>query len=154
MKNGFVKLVASGLYSGYSPIIPGTTGSVPPWLITWFLFAGDQLVLGIATIVMFFISVWAASEAELLYGHDAKKIVTDEWIGMFLTLLFVPYSLLNYIIGFVAFRVFDVVKIPPAAQAERLPRGWGVTMDDVVAGVQANILTQIIIRLIAHFGNS
>ncbi|HOD67229.1 MAG TPA: phosphatidylglycerophosphatase A [candidate division Zixibacteria bacterium] len=150
MKRGLVQLIAGGLYSGASPIVPGTTGSIPPWLIAWFLLAGNQAALGIVAVLTVFVSVWAAGEAERFYGHDAKKIVIDEWAGMFLTLLFVPYSLVNYLIGFAAFRAFDVVKIPPAAQAERLPRGWGVTMDDVVAGVQANILTQIVVRLIAR----
>lgn len=154
MKRTFVKLVASGFYTGYSPLVPGTTGTVPAWLIAWFLIGGNQVALGIASVIMFFVSVWSATEAEKIYGHDAKKIVADEWIGMFLTLLFVPYSLVNYGIGFVAFRVFDVIKIPPAAQAERMPRGWGVTMDDVVAAVQANIATQVIIWAIARYGNS
>ena len=151
MKNGLVKLVASGIYSGYSPIIPGTTGSIPPWLIAWYVIAGNQPVLIAATVVMFFVSGWAASEAEPLYGHDAKKIVTDEWVGMFLAVIWVPFTLTNYIIAFVAFRIFDVIKIPPAAQAERMPRGWGVTMDDVVAGIQANITTQVVIWLLARY---
>lgn len=153
MQRAFVKLLASGLYTGYSPIIPGTTGTVPAWLIAWFLIGGNQIWLGAATVLMFFVSVWSATEAEKIYGHDSKKIVSDEWIGMFLSLLFVPYSLLNYTIAFVAFRLFDVIKIPPAAQAERLPRGWGVTMDDVVAGVQANIAAQIVIWAIARYAS-
>ena len=151
MKDNFVKLVASGLYSGYSPIIPGTTGTVPAWLIAYFLIAGDQLFLFIAFVVFSFISVWSATLAEDIYGHDAKKIVMDEWAGMFLSLMFVPFSLTNYLIAFVAFRVFDVLKIPPASQAERLPKGWGVTMDDVVGGVQACFCTHLIIFLMGRF---
>lgn len=80
-----------------------------------------------------------------MLGRDARKIVIDEWAGMFLTLLFIPYSLVNYVIAFFAFRAFDVVKIPPARQSESLPGGWGVTMDDVVAGIQANIVTRVLI---------
>jgi len=152
MKRALVKLLASGFGTGYSPIVPGTTGTVPAWLIAWFLVGGDQTVLIGATVVMCALSVWLAHEAEKLYGHDAKKIVSDEWAGMFISVLFVPFTLTNYIIAFVAFRAFDVLKIPPAAQAERLPGGWGVTMDDVVAGVQANVSTQILIWLLArHF---
>jgi phosphatidylglycerophosphatase A len=71
--------------------------------------------------------------------------VIDEWAGMFVALLFVPVTLTNYLIAFVAFRAFDVIKLPPAAQSERLPIGWGVTMDDIVAGIQANVFTQIVI---------
>ncbi len=151
MKNNFVKLVASGLYSGYSPIIPGTTGTVPAWLIAYFLIGDNPLILFITFVVTSFISVWSATLAESIYGHDAKKIVMDEWAGMFLTLMFVPFSLTNYLIAFVVFRVFDVLKIPPASQAEKLPKGWGVTMDDVVAGVQACFCTNLIIFLMERF---
>ena len=70
---------------------------------------------------------------------------------MFITLILVPYSLLNYTIAFVAFRGFDAVKIWPANVAENLPRGWGVTADDVVAGIQANLFTHLIIYIINSY---
>jgi len=99
----------------------------------------------VVTVVTFCVSVWSAGKVEQKLGHDAKKIVIDEWAGMFLALLFVPYSFSNDLIAFFAFRAFDVIKLPPAAQAEKLPGGWGVTMDDVVAGIQANVVTQLVI---------
>lgn len=151
MKNTFIKLIASGLFSGYSPIVPGTTGTVPAWLLAYFLIGGNQIFLFITFVITFFVSVWSATLAEDIYGHDAKKIVMDEWAGMFLTLMFIPFSLTNYLIAFVAFRVFDVLKIPPASQAERLPKGWGVTMDDIVAGVQACFCTHFVIFLMGRF---
>ncbi len=151
MKNNFIKLIASGLYSGYSPIVPGTTGTVPAWLIAFFFIGDNPLVLFVTFVATSFVSVWSATLAEDIYGHDSKKIVMDEWAGMFLTLMFVPFSLTNYLIAFVAFRVFDVLKIPPASQAERLPKGWGVTMDDVVAGLQACFCTHLIIFLMGRF---
>jgi phosphatidylglycerophosphatase A len=67
--------------------------------------------------------------------------------------LFVPFGFVNYLIAFAAFRFFDVVKLPPAAQAERLPGGWGVTMDDVAAGVHANILVQIYLIITSAVGS-
>ena len=134
-KNSIIKFFASGFYSSYSPFIPGTTGTNYNWVI----------ILAIALTI---ISVFLSHLAEGIYGHDAKKIVIDEWAGMFVTLLFVPFSLTAYAIGFVAFRAFDVVKVPPAAQLESLPRGWGVTMDDVMAGIYANIVTQLIVRFL------
>jgi phosphatidylglycerophosphatase A len=98
-----------------------------------------------AAIVTLFISAWSAGAAEKHFGHDARRIVIDEWAGMFFALILVPYSWLNYGLAFFAFRAFDVVKLFPAAQAEKLPGGWGVTMDDIVAGIQANITVQLII---------
>lgn len=147
IKNGLIKLLATGFYAGCSPIIPGTTGTIPAWLIAYFFIGDNTLALGIAALVMTILSVIIASAAENLLGHDAKKIVVDEWAGMFIALLFVPFSLVNYVIAFVAFRGFDAIKIFPADMAEKLPRGWGVTADDVVAGVQANILTQMAVYI-------
>ncbi len=144
------RFLATGLYSGLSPSIPGTTGTIPAWVLLWF-FLPDNLYAQVAVLVVITgLSVWLAAEAEELLGHDSKKIVIDEWAGMMVTVLFLPHTLTAYLLAFGAFRLFDVVKLWPAAQFERLPRGWGVTMDDVAAGVQANILVQIIILIIAR----
>ena len=137
------RAVATGLYTGYSPLVPGTVGTISAWLIAYFLVGDRQIILAAVCVALFFISVWSAGEAEKSFGHDAKKIVIDEWVGMFITLLFVPFTLGNYIFAFLAFRLFDVIKLPPSAQLENLPGGWGVTMDDVVAGIQANVATRI-----------
>ena len=142
MKNWLTKCFATGLFTGYSPTVPGTVGTLPAWLIAWFIIGDNQSLLIAGTVVMTMASVWLATLAEPLFGHDAKKIVIDEWAGMFVSLLLIPYQWEYYLLAFAAFRVFDVLKIPPAAQAERLPRGWGVTADDIVAGIQANLVTQ------------
>ncbi len=152
MRDGLVKLIATGFYSGYSPLVPGTVGSVPAWLVAFFAVRGNTTALVVISIVVVGVSVWSAGRAEMALGHDSKKIVIDEWAGMFLAVLLVPYTLTNYVVAFLAFRVFDVVKIPPAAQSERLPGGWGVTMDDVVAGIQANLVTQLIVLIVARHG--
>ena len=141
-------MLATGFWSGYFPITPGTFGSIPPWLIAYFLIQDNQLWLTMAASAATIVSVWSAGEAEKELGHDARKIVIDEWAGMFITLLFVAYSLINYAIAFFVFRALDVIKIYPARLSEQLPAGWGVTMDDVVAGVQSNLVTHLIIWLI------
>jgi phosphatidylglycerophosphatase A len=150
VKDFLVKFLATGLYSGLMKPFPGTWGTIPAWLIAFFLLRGDLLGLTIATVICFFASVWLSGEAEKTYGHDARVIVIDEWLGMFVTLLFVPYSLVNYALAFVAFRAFDVFKIYPARQLEQLPGGWGITMDDLAAGVQANLFVQIMIYAYAR----
>jgi len=137
MKRTLAKLIATGLYSGKMRPFPGTWGTIPAWLIAFFLIRGDQFVLAIVAGVTTVLSVWSSSEAEKVYGHDAKVIVIDEWAGMFFTLILVPYSLFNYVLAFLVWRAFDVVKIPPARQSEKLPGGWGITMDDVIGGIQA-----------------
>ncbi|KAA3633629.1 MAG: phosphatidylglycerophosphatase A [Calditrichaeota bacterium] len=143
--------VATGMYSGYLRPFSGTWGTIPAWLIAFYLIQGNILYLAITTVLVFILSVWSAGEAEKVYGHDSKNIVIDEWAGMFVTILFVPVTLKAYIIAFLLFRIFDVVKLYPAAQFENLPGGWGVTMDDVAAGVYANIATQLVLYGITYF---
>ena len=147
MYKKFVIFVATGCYSGFLKPFAGTWGTIPAWLIAFFFIKDDLMLLAIVTAVTFLVSVWSAGEAEIYFGHDARKIVIDEWAGMFVSLLFIPFSLLNYTIAFFAFRAFDVVKIPPARQCEKLSGGWGVTMDDIVAGIHANLFTQLVIYL-------
>ena len=140
--------IATGVYSGYLRPFSGTWGTIPAWLIAFYLIEGDLLLLGITTIITFVLSVWSAGEAEKLYGHDSKNIVIDEWAGMFVTLFFVPVTYTAYITAFILFRIFDVIKLYPAAQFENLPGGWGVTMDDVAAGVYACVGTHLALYIL------
>ncbi len=137
--------VATGLYSGYFPIYAGTFGTLPAWLIAWFLIAGNSTTLLVVTILSILLSIWIAGVAERYMGHDAKKIVIDEWAGMFVSLVWLPFRIGPYLLALVLFRLFDALKPWPANKAEQLPGGIGVTMDDVVAGVQANLATHLIL---------
>ncbi|MDX9858597.1 MAG: phosphatidylglycerophosphatase A [candidate division Zixibacteria bacterium] len=149
MRNTLVIAVATGAYSGYTPMWAGTFGTIPPALISLLLIGNNLPLAMLAAVVTFAVSVWAAGEAERVFGHDSKKIVIDEWAGWFVTMLYVPVSWQHVLIAFVAFRFFDVVKLWPARRLESLPGGWGVTMDDIAAGVQACLATHIVIQLIA-----
>ncbi|MDF1543700.1 MAG: phosphatidylglycerophosphatase A [bacterium] len=151
MKELIVKCMATGLYSGLMKPFPGTWGTLPALAIAIFLIQDNTTIMAAAALISFVASVWSSGEAEKFYGHDARKIVIDEWGGMFVALLLVPFSYANYLIAFFTFRFFDVVKIPPARQFERLPGGWGITMDDIAAGIQANIATQLIILLLNRY---
>lgn len=142
MRDRLVKLLATGFHSSAVPPWPGTSGTVPAWLLVYFVVRGDMLWLALLAVAGFFVSVWVSAAAEGLMGHDSRYIVIDEWAGMFVAVLFVPWTLGNYLLAFVAFRLFDAIKVPPAGRVEELPRGWGVTMDDIVAGLQANLLVQ------------
>jgi phosphatidylglycerophosphatase A len=79
------------------------------------------------------------------WGIDSNKVVIDEVAGMSVTLLFVPVKGVNIFIGLLLFRFFDIVKPLFIKKIERLPGGWGVMMDDLVAGFYANIILQIVI---------
>lgn len=150
-----VNAVATGLYTGYFPVVPGSIGTIPAWIIAWFWLGKSDIVLAAAVGITTVISVWASSEAEKFLGHDAKKIVIDEWAGMFVSLLFLPYRLDVYIAAFVLFRFYDVVKPYPAGRCEKLPGGWGITFDDIFAGVYTNVTCWVciyILHRLAWFG--
>ncbi len=140
-----IRVIATGLYTGYFPIVPGTIGTIPAWIIAWFWLGRDNVTLLIATIITIAVSIWAASQAEPILGHDSKKIVIDEWAGMFISLVFLPYRLDVYAAGFIFFRFYDVIKPFPAGYSERYPGGWGVTLDDLFAGIYANLTCWICI---------
>lgn len=150
MPNWLTKILATGFGTGYAPIA-GTIGTIPAWIIAWSLLGTNQVALVAAAVVMLFLSVYVATQAESIFGHDSKSIVIDEWAGMWVTVILLPHTLTAYIIAFFAFRLFDVIKLPPAAQAEKLPRGWGITIDDVVAGIQANLATHLVLYIMAKF---
>ncbi len=108
-----------------------------------------------STLVTTAVSVWSAGLAERTFGHDSRKIVIDEWAGMFISLLFLPVRLDVFVAAFVFFRFYDVIKPYPADRCERLPGGWGVTFDDVFAAVYANLTCQlgvIVLRQLHWFG--
>lgn len=152
MRNTLVKLFASGLYTGYLRPFPGTWGTIPAWVLAWFVLKGDPLMTAAAAVLMTISSIAIASLAEPLLGHDARTIVIDEWAGMLIALILVPHDLAIFGATFVAFRVFDVIKVWPARQLEKLPGGLGVTMDDVAAGIQTNIFVQIVILISTQIG--
>ena len=115
--------------------------------VTWFLVPASLWSV-LIWVVILVLGVIVSGKAEKDFGQDARPIVIDEVLGMGLALLFVPKRIVYYVIAFVLFRLFDIVKPFPARQAERLPSGWGVMADDLVAGVYANVVVQVLILII------
>jgi phosphatidylglycerophosphatase A len=147
----FVKFLASGMGTGYSPFAPGTAGSLLG-LAIWWLWSDLNIWLQLSFMVTtFFLGVWAATLTEKDWGHDAGKIVIDEVVGMWITLWLLPKNYLLYAVGFFLFRGFDIWKPLGARSIQKLPGGWGVMMDDLLAGVYANLLLQTVYRLILPF---
>lgn len=142
----FSKLVATGFFSGYLPIAPGTAGSLVAVLIYW-VFLRSNLQILIALLIFFVLGIFTSSRFEQRDGHDPKIVVVDEIVGMWLSLLFIEKKILNVLIAFLVFRAMDVIKPPPARGFDRMKGGFGIMMDDVVAGIYANILTQVILNL-------
>ena len=145
MINRFVLLLATGFGVGYSPIAPGTLGTLLAIPVYYFLSNISSPIYEITLIGFFFLSVWISENAEIFFGKkDDQRIVIDEMMGFFLTMLWVPKTVLFIILGFFIFRFFDIFKPPPIRRLERVRGGFGVVLDDVLAGVYANIILQII----------
>lgn len=136
---------ASGFYSGYSPFAPGTAGSLVGIFIYLIPGVEQPIILIPLSILFFIIGVVTSSHLEKKLGDDPSVVVIDEIVGMWVSLLFLPKQLAVYVGAFLLFRFFDIVKPTPARQAERLNGGWGIMLDDVFAGIYANIVIQIIL---------
>ncbi len=139
------RFLATGFFSGYSPIVPGTAGSLVGLLIYAIPGMNRPILLGISILLMFFVGVGTSARMEKQYGEDPSIVVIDEIVGMWISLLFLPRNLWVALLAFVFFRVYDTVKPPPARQWERFRQGWGVMLDDVAAGVYANISVWLIL---------
>ena len=124
---------------GYAPVAPGTFGSVAG-LAVWWLLPQQTLVHAIAIAVLFVVGSWAGSIAETHFGRvDPGQVVIDEVMGMLITLFLNPVSWAGAILGFLLFRLFDVIKPYPSNRLERLRGGVGVMADDGMAAVYANV---------------
>jgi phosphatidylglycerophosphatase A len=145
--------------SGRLPGAPGTAGSLAAAaviLTLHFAVPASPLVFQALVIALMllacFAAVWLGPWAIAFYGRkDPGPFVLDEVGGVCLTMLGLPVradwrELSVVFIAFVAFRLFDILKPPPCRQLEKLPAGWGILMDDLMAGVYANLLCQIVVR--------
>ena len=154
MKKKIALFIASTFYSGYFPIAPGTVGSFVAILILLFLPALPWWLLSIIAFVGFFIGVWASNIAEEFWGHDPGRVNWDEVIGMIITIIALPKHWIIYMCGFFVFRLFDVINPFPVNKLEKLPAGLGIMSDDVLAGIYANIVLQIVFRFIIKLPNT
>ncbi len=148
MRDWGVLAISSGGGAGYFPVAPGTMGSVVGVLIVWIFRDTPLFFMCALTLFLMGVGVWAGHEAGKLYKEaDCGKIVIDEIVGVMVTMIGIPISGYWLGFGFVLFRVFDVTKPPPANFFDRkMKNGWGVMMDDVVAGIYSNILLHLILR--------
>ncbi|EOR92864.1 Phosphatidylglycerophosphatase A [Arcticibacter svalbardensis MN12-7] len=94
-------------------------------------------------LIIFAVGWYTAEKMEPLWGKDNYRIVIDEIAGMYVTMLFVPLSFKTLVVGFLLFRLFDITKPFYIRRLEKLPGGLGVMMDDVLAGIYANLILQI-----------
>lgn len=130
------RLIATGLFVGYVPFAPGTAGSILGLFLYWAIPGTESFGLLAAILLLFLLGVWSAKAVEQVTGvEDNQIIVIDEIVGVLVTLMFLEKNFTWLVVGCILFRFFDIVKLYPARRAEELPGGWGVMLDDVVAGI-------------------
>ncbi len=113
------------------------------WLVAWFLPVPPLWVALVCLFVGIGLAGWIAGEAEKELGHDAHPIVIDEVVGQSVALLFAPHDMGVFAAALVLFRIFDVWKPLGANEAQKLPGGWGVVADDVIAGLASCLVLQV-----------
>lgn len=143
----FGLFLATAGYVGYAPIAPGSAGSAVGLALFVGIrsFGGHGLELGILVLTVV-LGVWASGVGERHAGReDPGLVVIDEVAGMLLTMLWVPLTWPTAVVGFLAFRFFDIVKPSPARNAERLHGGLGIMADDLIAAVYATVTVRLFI---------
>ena len=149
-----IKLISSFFFIGYSPYAPGTVGTLAGLGLYWLLSRYCSLELYFLIIgLLFVVGILIGKKAEETFEKkDCRKFVLDEVFGILITLAMVPFGLFYVVTGFILFRVFDILKPFPAKSLEKLSYGWGVMLDDAVAGIYANLTLQIIILGRKYYG--
>ncbi len=127
----------------------GGSVAAAAYCVVWLLVAGNTTTVWsiVLALAILFLGVWSSNNVESVWGHDSSKVVIDEVAGMMITLAWAPVELIYALIGFVLFRFFDILKPLGIRKAEDLPGGWGVMGDDVLAGIYAFIVLQVVIYL-------
>ncbi len=146
-KNDLVVFLATGCFTGFLPKMPGTWGTFAAIPIVIITHRTTTIVQAVTAVLFAAFAVWIAGRAEILFeDRDARPIVIDEMVGFLITLLWLPLNFLTLCLGFFLFRLFDIVKPPPISTVEkRLQSGWAVVMDDVLAGVFANVTLRLLL---------
>ena len=138
----FHKLFSSTLGIGY--LKGGGTFAALATCICWYLaWRGGVPPVGISvalTVVIILAGTWSSSVVEKIWGKDPSRVVIDEVAGMCIGLLFIPVNVKYLLCALILFRFFDIVKPLFIRKMELLPAGWGIMMDDVLAGVYTNLL--------------
>ena len=144
--------LATGLGSGFSPVAPGTAGTlvaVPPAFLLTALLPNRPLVQAAVVGLTIALAIWSAGVAAPGFGRkDPSQIVVDEIAGYFVAVAFLPAGWVTLAAAFALFRLFDITKPPPCRWAEGLPGGLGIVADDLIAGLYANL----VLRILCVFG--
>ncbi len=141
--------VTTFLGIGYLPIMPGTFASLAVIITYSFALGETSFYLQILIILfLFLVGTIFSTRAEVLFERkDPKYVVIDEVVGQMISVFFISSRILPLAMGFILFRVFDVLKPFPCFQAQKIKGGLGVMLDDVFAGIWANLILRVIMKI-------
>ncbi|MFI5161978.1 MAG: phosphatidylglycerophosphatase A [Sphingobacteriales bacterium] len=142
----FHKLISTCLGIGYIGKGAGTAAAIATCIAWYFAWAGGFPPLYpslFITIALTLFGVWSSGIVEKIWGKDPSKVVIDEAAGMCISLLFLPVNWKYVLAALILFRFFDIIKPLFIKKMEKFPGGWGIMLDDVLAGVYANLLLQL-----------
>lgn len=144
------KFIGSGFYTGFIPFASGTFGSIAALLIYYIPgFSNPQVIIP-AIIIFTLYGIYIGTKFEKVYGEDPAQCTIDEVVGMWITLLLIPKTIVISLTGFLIWRLLDIIKPFPARQAEKLNGGLGIMLDDVIAGVYSLIILHFILIIFKH----
>jgi phosphatidylglycerophosphatase A len=146
--NFLEKFIGSGCYTGYIKIASGTFGSAAALLL--YLIPGfeNPVLLMVLISVFLILGVDIGTKFESLYGKDPKECTIDEFVGTWISLLFIPKKIWMLVLSFLIWRALDIIKPYPFNKLEKINGGWGIMLDDVALGFVALVLNHILINLI------
>jgi phosphatidylglycerophosphatase A len=145
---GIHRLISTCLGIGYIPKGGGTVAACVCCIVWYFAFSGGNGHFWTPLLIMlllFVLGVYSSGKVEARWGKDSYRVVIDEVVGMGLTLMFVPVRWPYLLLGLLLFRFFDIAKPLYIRRVEKLHSGWGVMMDDALAGLYANLLLQLVV---------
>ena len=140
--------LALGFGTGYAPVMPGTFGTLAAFPLVWLNAMHGHLWLAVCfALVATLAGVWICGRTARDMGvHDHSSIVWDEVAGMMITMLAVPFTWINLLVGFLLFRFFDIVKPWPISHFDKhVHGGTGIMIDDVLAGFAALAVMQVLL---------
>lgn len=152
MKVLAAKILSTCFGIGYFPFAPGTVTSVAAVLCYYFIpVLHNPLLLFFLVVLCSGIGIWAGALMEEHYGNDPSIVTIDELAGQWLALVALPEGILPLFCSLMFFRFFDIAKPGPVDAAQRLPGGWGIMVDDLLAGLLANLSVRALLLLLSLF---
>jgi phosphatidylglycerophosphatase A len=152
--NWLIQLAATGFLVGKIRIMPGTFGTLWGLPLVWFLAQGGPVFYMVAAVLLLFVSAVIADLYEqVTSSHDPGEVVIDEVVGYVIAMTWMPLTWQAFAAAFLLFRFFDILKPYPISLIDRrVPGGLGTILDDVAAGLVANVILQFVLATTQWLG--